>query len=91
MPNLQFDEIIPPDDFLHFAIEWIAGGVQVVGGCCGLSPEHIAKNCPAQAADRGSDLVVMGRYGHSCVRGFVLGGKTKTMLCVMTVPVAIAH
>lgn len=46
MPNWRFDDIITPDEFLRFATAWVAGGVQVVGGCCGLSPEHIAAIAP---------------------------------------------
>ncbi len=41
MPHWQFEEIIAVDDFLEFAKSWVASGVQVVGGCCGLSPEHV--------------------------------------------------
>jgi len=42
MPNWQFEKVIPADEFLKFATQWIDSGVQVIGGCCGLSPEHIA-------------------------------------------------
>ena len=41
MPNWQFVEIIAPEDFVAVAREWIAGGVQIIGGCCGLGPDHI--------------------------------------------------
>jgi len=41
MPNWQFDAIIPPDEFRQFADKWVASGAQIVGGCCGLSPDHI--------------------------------------------------
>ncbi len=41
MPQWQFEAIIPPDEFLRCASQWVASGVQIVGGCCGLSPEHI--------------------------------------------------
>ncbi len=41
MPSWQFDEIIPPPEFLQYASGWLDSGVQVIGGCCGLSPEHI--------------------------------------------------
>lgn len=41
MPEWRFDEIIPPFDLRDFAEGWLRQGVQVVGGCCGLSPEHI--------------------------------------------------
>jgi S-methylmethionine-dependent homocysteine/selenocysteine methylase len=42
MPHWQFENVIAPDEFLSFATEWVENGVQVVGGCCGLTPDHIA-------------------------------------------------
>ncbi|MFP4511027.1 MAG: homocysteine S-methyltransferase family protein [Spirochaetaceae bacterium] len=41
MPQWQFEAIIPPDEFHSYASQWISDGAQIVGGCCGLSPEHI--------------------------------------------------
>ncbi len=46
MPQWQFEDVIPPDELLQFATEWVENGVQIVGGCCGLSPEHIAAIAP---------------------------------------------
>lgn len=43
------------------------------------------------AADRGSDMIVMGGYGHTRFREIILGGATRTMLASMTVPVLMAH
>jgi len=45
----------------------------------------------SRAADLGSDLIVMGGYGHTRLREFVLGGVTRTMLETMTVPVLMSH
>ena len=42
MPDWQFVDIIAPADLVEEARAWIADGVQVVGGCCGLSTPHIA-------------------------------------------------
>ena len=42
-------------------------------------------------ADVGADLAVMGCYGHSRAREFVLGGASRTVLDSMTVPVLMAH
>jgi nucleotide-binding universal stress UspA family protein len=42
-------------------------------------------------ADQSADLLVMGAYGHSRVREFVLGGVTRTILSEMTVPVLMSH
>ena len=43
------------------------------------------------AADSDTDMIVMGGYGHSRLREFVLGGVTRGMLESMTVPVLMSH
>jgi nucleotide-binding universal stress UspA family protein len=43
------------------------------------------------AADYGSDLIVMGAYGHSRLREFVMGGVSRTIFSTMTVPVLLSH
>ena len=43
------------------------------------------------AADSSADLIVMGGYGHSRLREFVLGGVTRGLLESMTVPVLMSH
>ncbi len=40
-PNWIFENTISPDDYAAAARRWIASGVQVVGGCCGIGPAHI--------------------------------------------------
>ena len=45
----------------------------------------------SRAADFGSDLIVMGGYGHSRQREFIMGGATRTLLQQMTVPVLLSH
>jgi len=45
----------------------------------------------SRAADLGADLLVMGCYGHSRAREFVLGGATRTVLATMTLPVLMSH
>ena len=46
MPKWQFDAVIPTDEFRAYADQWAASGVQVIGGCCGLSPDHIRAIAP---------------------------------------------
>jgi nucleotide-binding universal stress UspA family protein len=41
----------------------------------------------ARAAEHGADLLVMGAYGHSRLREFVLGGTTRRVLREATLPV----
>jgi homocysteine S-methyltransferase len=43
MPNWQFIDVIEPDDLAESALSWVDNGVRMVGGCCGLGPEHILK------------------------------------------------
>jgi methionine synthase I (cobalamin-dependent) len=41
MPNWQFTDEISPEDFASEAEGWVALGARVVGGCCGIGPEHV--------------------------------------------------
>lgn len=43
------------------------------------------------AADTSTDLIVMGGYGHTRLREFVLGGATLGILKSMTAPVLLSH
>jgi nucleotide-binding universal stress UspA family protein len=45
----------------------------------------------SHAADSSADLIVMGGYGHSRLREFVLGGATRGILESMTVPTLMSH
>ena len=55
------------------------------------SPVDVGKLLLSQAADEGSDLLVMGCYGHHRLRELLLGGATRTVLRTMTLPVLMSH
>ena len=40
-PNWNFDAVISPDDYLREAEGWVEAGARLIGGCCGIGPEHI--------------------------------------------------
>jgi S-methylmethionine-dependent homocysteine/selenocysteine methylase len=40
-PDWQFEDMISPEDYLSAAQQWVAMGAQIIGGCCGIGPEHI--------------------------------------------------
>jgi nucleotide-binding universal stress UspA family protein len=44
-----------------------------------------------KANDEGAAFVVMGAYGHSRLREFILGGATRSVLDQMTCPVLFSH
>ncbi len=41
MPDWQFIDMISPADYAATARGWLDLGVQMVGGCCGIGPDHI--------------------------------------------------
>jgi homocysteine S-methyltransferase len=41
IPDWVFGDI-SPDEFAEHCIGWVRGGAQIVGGCCGITPDHIA-------------------------------------------------
>jgi nucleotide-binding universal stress UspA family protein len=45
----------------------------------------------SRAADLGADLLVMGAYGHSRLREYVLGGVSRGVFRQMTLPVLMSH
>lgn len=53
-----------------------------------LDPAALLLN---RAAELSADLLVIGGYGHSRLREWVLGGVTRTILREMTLPVLMAH
>jgi nucleotide-binding universal stress UspA family protein len=56
------------------------------------SPDiDVASTILSYAADSSADMIVMGGYGHSRLREFVLGGATRGILESMTVPVLMSH
>jgi nucleotide-binding universal stress UspA family protein len=51
----------------------------------------VADTILSYAADVAADFIVMGGYGHSRLREFILGGATRGILQSMTVPVMMSH
>ena len=51
----------------------------------------VADTILSHAADCAADFIVMGGYGHSRLREFILGGATRGILESMTVPVLMSH
>jgi len=41
-PGWQFDDQIGPEDYAELALQWRQEGAQIIGGCCGVTAEHLA-------------------------------------------------
>jgi len=42
MPDWRFVDVIEPAQLEQLYRSWVAGGVRLIGGCCGLTVEHVA-------------------------------------------------
>lgn len=63
MPHWRFDETFTPDDLFAAATAWIRDGVRLVGGCCGVGPEHIrALNGLRAAGAMEGEAALIGVY-----------------------------
>ncbi|MFS2157276.1 homocysteine S-methyltransferase family protein [Pseudomonas sp. Pseusp122] len=40
---LEIRRDLGPESYLQWSRAWVAAGASIVGGCCGIGPEHIAK------------------------------------------------
>jgi nucleotide-binding universal stress UspA family protein len=56
-----------------------------------LRDNDVGTTLIAEARRLKADLIVMGAYGHSRVREWLLGGATYTLLHKAPVPLLIAH
>jgi nucleotide-binding universal stress UspA family protein len=81
------DEIPGADIGEHLARHGLKVDVKRIVATDGDVPNTILSH----AADAGTDFLVMGGYGHSRLREFILGGVTRTILGSMTVPVLMSH
>ena len=66
-------------------------GVTVEVAASGANRGTIAKVLLDEARRMDADLIVMGAYGHSRFREWILGGVTKDMIAQSDVPILMAH
>ena len=85
-PN-KMDEVPGADLGQHLARHGLRVDVKRI-----TSPDiDVPSTILSHAADSSADMIVMGGYGHSRLREFVLGGATRGLLESMTVPVLMSH
>ena len=66
-------------------------GVNVTLDVVNAAGRGIGEAIESHVASRNGDLLVMGAYGHSRLREFILGGATKSMLARPPVPIFFSH
>ncbi len=40
-PSWKFEHTISAEDYLDYSRKWLDAGARMIGGCCGIGPEHI--------------------------------------------------
>jgi len=81
------DEIPGADIGQHLARHGLAVEVKRIVA----TDTDVANTLLSHAADISADFIVMGGYGHSRLREFILGGVTRGILASMTVPALMSH
>ena len=71
----------------HLAVSGISAVLDEIDG----RGQEIGRCLTRHAQDCGADLLVMGAFGHSRAREFILGGATQRLLREPIVPVFLSH
>lgn len=66
-------------------------GIKTEARSASAEDTNVATAIAEELIRTGSGLLVMGAYGHSRLREFVLGGATRNIMHQMTVPVLFSH
>ena len=66
-------------------------GIVATPDCIDAAGRWIGGILGSYLSSRQSDLLVMGAYGHSRLREFILGGATRSMLLKPPLPVLLSH
>ena len=66
-------------------------GIDVILDNVDAAGRSIGQVLEAHAASCSADMLVMGAYGHSRFREFILGGATKSLLSKPPVPILFSH
>jgi len=86
--NQVEDEAILGEDAVHHLAHH---GIQASLRHVAMENRDVAETLLGEAHRSGADLIVLGGYGHSRVREWLLGGVTHKLLHHSTVPLLLAH
>lgn len=78
------------DSAEHLARELRRNGISAQSQSVPLA-EGVGNSLVRAAISSGADLLIMGGYGHSRVREFILGGATRGILHACPIPVLLCH
>lgn len=76
---------------LELAATYARHGIKTEARTARAEDSSVATALAEELVRTGSGLLVMGAYGHSRLREFILGGATRNVMHQMTVPVLFSH
>lgn len=83
---------LPADDLGdRLAARLVERGIRATAEPLELEDQPIGATLQDFALRKGAGMLVMGAYGHSRLRDFVLGGATRTILEDLRLPVLMSH
>jgi len=82
---------VPEDQVPELAKHVARHGANVVLDIVDAAGRAIGDVLESYVSSRNADLLVMGAYGHSRVREFVLGGATRSMISKPPLPILFSH
>ena len=85
--DIEHEAVLGEDAVLHLAHHGIQASLRHVP----VKNRDVAQTLLGEAQRRDADLIVLGGYGHSRVREWLLGGVTYTLMHRSPVPLLVAH
>ena len=85
--DIEQEAVLGEDAVLHLAHHGINAALRHVP----MKDRDVAATLLGEAQRRDADLIVLGGYGHSRVREWLLGGVTHTLMHKSPVPLLLAH
>ncbi|MCW7540574.1 universal stress protein [Aquabacterium sp. A7-Y] len=85
------NDAVAPTHELEASCEWLRRHGVAAEGRRVLSAAEAGRALLSGVEELGADLLVMGAYGHTRLREFILGGATRTLLSHMNVPVLMSR
>ena len=75
-PGWKFDEKTGPEDYAEMALQWRDEGARIVGGCCGVTPEHMAAARTGLEGTRpGKSRSVVSEWSTAVINGAGIGER----------------
>ena len=83
--------LIPSRSGAELAKHLARHGVDVVLDTVDAAGRSIDAALDSYITSRNADILVMGAFGHTRIRDFILGGATKSILARPPLPVFLSH